>query len=901
MNPKVFTLMALLAGLAAWTTPAARGDLTIAAGGASNYSIVLPQKASNSTKKAADELQKDIQLAGGPKLAIVTEGGNVGTHYISLGETTQAKSAGFSTDTMPLEGWRIATKGENLYILGPDTPDGGWTENNGTSTGTANGVYTFLEDELGVRWLMPGDLGRDVPEHKTLTIKQMDRSGAPIFHFRYTNHLWDYANNKQVAAIAAWKDHQRVGNDAYSARPEDDANWWRTMNRSADPNPLASGATDPNTPAVRALYEKHPDWFAMNARGERPMPKSSYDKLETTNPELIKWFAQQGIRYLKASKRPLMFSLSPSDGSGYSQSPESKALYDPSPSTIFDREAPAGKPSMSSLILTWYDQIARIVAKEYPQGRLGGYFYAAYLYPPVKAKMKLPDNFTPMIAPSMTYGYRLYRKDVQQQFEYVMNAWAKVIPKNWYSYSLPNQLLRQYEPEIGKANFPGSTGIVTPGAPQILNLYFHTMVKNHVDGNYLYGVPSWSNRAMGNYLLARMQWNPNQDAREIEKDWLNRAYGNEAGATMLEFYRNLDGWFRDYFQKNPDEPYVLTRAKLRGIYAVNYPQMEKLYLAAQSQSMTDVQKQRLTLIGDNLIVLQWRLRNADFWPAGQSSQLQRTDVQVTTLLATENASFPLFPGLVPGGNYPRPLPPRWEVRLAGAAGADQARPAAGMDPNMFLIYAPADTTVRIIPTRVSHGAYFAAYLVRDAAGKNVTWGVLNKGTPIEWHAKANTPYYLYIPPRKPVNYDLAVQNATLAQGQLAGKTLTLSGSSSPLYVFYTPRDAPIGLFADSGTVNIIKPYSGAAAKTYLSQSDYYTDIKVAAALDTGWKFHPDPQDNLLATGVTALNFDDNSWKTLTALDWWQMQGFKDYHGVAWYRIKFNLDQAPPPDHRRARL
>jgi hypothetical protein len=35
-----------------------------------------------------------------------------------------------------------------------------------------------------------------------------------------------------------------------------------------------------------------------------------------------------------------------------------------------------------------------------------------------------------------------------------------------------DQLLRQYEPEIGDDNFPGSTGIITPAAPDILNTIF---------------------------------------------------------------------------------------------------------------------------------------------------------------------------------------------------------------------------------------------------------------------------------------------------------------------------------------------------------------------------------------------------------------------------------------------
>jgi hypothetical protein len=39
-------------------------------------------------------------------------------------------------------------------------------------------------------------------------------------------------------------------------------------------------------------------------------------------------------------------------------------------------------------------------------------------------------------------------------------------------------------------------------------------------------------------------------------------------------------------------------------------------------------------------------------------------------------------------------------------------------------------------------------------------------------------------------------------------------------------------------------------------------------------------------GVTKNDFDDGAWKAISALNWWQAQGFGDYHGPAWYRMTF---------------
>jgi hypothetical protein len=145
-------------------------QVTVAQQGKSSLTVIVAENAPASVKKAAQELQTCLQLATGAYLPLQNGSATVGSPYISLGSTPQAKAAGVSTQGMADEAYRIVTKNGNLYILGPDTADGGWTKTNGVSNGTAHGVYSLLEDYLGVRWLMPGDIGRDVPKQPTLTL-----------------------------------------------------------------------------------------------------------------------------------------------------------------------------------------------------------------------------------------------------------------------------------------------------------------------------------------------------------------------------------------------------------------------------------------------------------------------------------------------------------------------------------------------------------------------------------------------------------------------------------------------------------------------------------------------------------------------------------------------------------
>ena len=56
--------------------------------------------------------------------------------------------------------------------------------NMNTSAGTLFGVYTWLEHDVGVRWLWPGDLGTFVPSLPTIMARPYNRMISPQFFQR---------------------------------------------------------------------------------------------------------------------------------------------------------------------------------------------------------------------------------------------------------------------------------------------------------------------------------------------------------------------------------------------------------------------------------------------------------------------------------------------------------------------------------------------------------------------------------------------------------------------------------------------------------------------------------------------------------------------------------------------
>jgi len=737
--------------------------LTIAAQGKSNYAIVLPAKAPRTVQNAARELQKDIATSTGATLPLIKDASAIAQPIIGLGQTKQATAAGININGVAEEGFRIITKAGNVYILGPDTANGKITANGGTSNGTANGVYTFLEDYLGVRWLMPGALGLDIPTKSTFTVDSINRTESPVFINRREPYI-----QSDLPAVQQWQDQQKLG---YSFRIEHKHNWIQTV-----------------TPD---LYQDHPDWFAM-IDGKR-VPPSGYYKLETTNPELVKFFAEKAIEGLKANPEFNTFSLSPSDSRGWSESPASKALYDLPHN---------GFPSVTPLILQFYRDVSDIVAREYPKGKLAGYFYVDYLYPPTKGGMTLPDNFYPVIAASDDYGFRLYRADVQHEFTDLLQAWSKVTPHLFY-YDLPNTLTQ-------------NSGTITPPATEILDFIFPRLAKNNVKGVYIYGVASWSQAALSNYILAKMMWNPHLDANALQHEWLTRAYGAQAGASMEQLYQQLDGWFRAYYQQHEEANHVTTSIMLKELYGAHYAELEQLFLKAKSQPMTEPQEKRLQLIEDNLIVLQWRLKNAKALPANYHSPLTRSNDEVIALLTQKGKDFEPFPTLFDTGPAFQPVQVKRSPPLAAPPQEISIRLRYK---NALLLYSANGGQVTISPKNVSLGKPFVSYALKDNQNRLQEVGIFVEGKPITFTAKAKTPYFFYMSNGA---YSVTVKGAAVAvQTKMHGGQMHLISSPVTLYL-----PVPAGIGQWDLTLSTASP--GETAKVTISSPDG----KQAAVLET---------------------------------------------------------------------
>ncbi len=744
-------------------------SLPIVADGRSAYVIIHAEGAPQSVMEASGELQSCVREATGVELACLPDTQAGEGPFISIGQTRQATEAGLAADSLEEERFRIVTREGNLFILGPDTPDGGWTARGGTSTGSANGVYVFLEENLGVRWLMPGADGRDVPARREWRLPALDQSGGPGFAMRELSHLWDFASPEQTRAIQAWMRRLRLGSSV--------AIRWQGSHRADHWQHNWRWLTDDH-----ALFAAHPEWFAMDASGKRWHSLNQYAKLETTNPALIRFFADRAIATLKSSERPRPFSLTPNDApSRWSESPESKAWYDPAIGE--GRETAEFKPqvpSKTSLVMKWYADVAELVAKDYPQGRLTGFIYSDYLYPPVTFTGALPENLS-LIFCAPNYGYELGQEPARQRLTRLLEAWSQRARGELYYYDIPSLLLRQ-EDSDARANFPGTTALITPAAPETLDFLFSTLQRFRLKGAYLYGAASWSNAALANYLVARLLWAPEENALALQKEWLARAYGPKAGARMEVFYHRLDA----LYQKFGYIGYNLTAEMLRRIYAESITELETLLEAALAEPMTPVQTRRLEALTRKLIALQWRLKNMKLLAADYRSSFTRSQSEVIALLLDSSGDTPAFPGILPPGSAFQREEAFANVSLRAELPETKA---PRLHANTWaVLYSTKVQRVTLLPRRVDHGASVATYEIRDAGGTTLARGILAEGETVSFSAEAGQSYFLLMPPRSrrsahPTRCELVIPGAALGQLREEADAVILRETGATLYAW----------------------------------------------------------------------------------------------------------------------
>ena len=599
-----------------WPPPAlsAPAPLVLTEGGQSRYVLYHAAGAPKSVVLAAEEIQRALEISTGVRLPVVQE---PRTPMICLGDNPSARAAGFDAGEIPDEGFRIGARGEDLFIVGKDWPDEEKKWISCDSTGTLFGAYEFLERWVGVRWLMPGPLGEDIPQHRErLVIEPVEIADAPAVPHRTMGISYRGATEGPT-----WLRRRRMG-------------------KSIAPSWGHNFAEHPSTEVLKA----HPEYMPLRPDGTREQPVGdrswgNYEhKLCLSNPGLVQAFGDSLVQYLEKNPRRQGASVAPADGGTWCVCKECQAPKLMPPSPEWGTFAPYGH-SMTPLVLQFYNGVARGVGAKSPDRPGGGLLYPDYHYPP-PGKFAVEPNVYLALAINAGYGFKFYKPETAGMVGKLIRRWAEAAPMlGWTDYST---WMRN---PIG-APLP-------PGLP-ILKTIFPAFGRSLKVINYQ-GQEAWGYAGAHNYVVSRLMWNNNENIDALYEEFLTRAYG-PAAPQMRRLYATVEDSLRKYIVEKPYPDHEIWYDTAQLVYAPLFPELERVYLEAAKQPLSEVQRKRLEMLGDNLVVLHWNLRSSGLLKDGEKSTFFRDEAAYRQFVAERGTS----PALVNLATY---IKYRWQTAL----------------------------------------------------------------------------------------------------------------------------------------------------------------------------------------------------------------------------------------------
>ncbi len=469
--------------------------MALVEGGKTDFVIVTQENPDECILTAVEELQTYIRKISGAELSHVAESElDAGKKAIVLGETKLEKSiTAVDREAIGADGFLLYSNGTYLLIAGGD------------SRGTLYGVYTFLEEYLGVRWFTP--TLEVVPENKDIVIDAgINRVVQPSFAIR---------RNDCGGTNAAHRARTKMNVSFHYDVPEYGGAltyvlWDVTLDRLVPD----------------ALFSEHPEYFAMNPDGTR-----TTDHVCLSHPEVLPVAVENARKaILECDKETAKhIHIGQKDNINYCHCEACEALYEK-----------YGSVSAPTIIFT--NAFADALDDEFPDFTFTFYAYNETDRPPTDLSLKCNKNVVPVLCglhkacrshPLTECGakdgieYETFETlygDPEPTIAQDFANWVKIADRTYiYDYTInflnTAQFFSNFETMQSTMKYMHDIGITG-------------YVYNCGDGHYA------AFNELRNYLLCKLQWDVDCDVEYHINDFLKAYYG-EAAAPYIKEYIDL--------------------------------------------------------------------------------------------------------------------------------------------------------------------------------------------------------------------------------------------------------------------------------------------------------------------------------------------------------------------------
>ena len=503
---------------------AGAADLVLAGKDTPAAPIIVFKDAPPRTRDAAVKLAEYVEKISGQRPAVMDgEPSPVPVRAIWIGVQPVVKTLFPKTDFdfQHAEETLILANEKHLVIAGRDrwdpkhmTAKGRLSTKTGMQQeyGTANAVHSFLRDQLGVRWLWPGE--EDVIQRESIAI-------APV-ELRY---------HPQIRARAGLFTKLELGDH----KEGPDLEWARMQRLQLDSMELDGGHGFGHW---WDQYSKtNPDFFALQPDGSRsPHPTPHNTKLCESNPKVWQQWLAEVEDQLREDPTKRVFNASENDGYDYGHCVCKDCLAKDHPDgmkfTFRWSKKQEERPALTDRQVVFANTLGRMLKERFP-GRELYVQLLAYGYSRPAPIAAVPDDNV-IIANVSNFALRGAKEreaPMKQHADWAAKAKHIMWRPNLgnpagLSWGFPDNPITQLAEDF---RFAAKTGCI--------GLYFD-MFWYH-----------WSTQGPLYYALAHLAWNPNADVAALMDDYHQRTYG-PAAADMQAFWELLERTRMEFVAQN---------------------------------------------------------------------------------------------------------------------------------------------------------------------------------------------------------------------------------------------------------------------------------------------------------------------------------------------------------------
>lgn len=476
--------------------------------GSKQATIVYNPSGTEYEIKAYQDLERYLEKATGRDFVVMTEtafNSSSAKFPIYVGNCTATQQAiGTQLTSVDRDGFMIVVESKRMFLAGPKDYSTYWA------------VLQFLEDYVGVRWLLPGNLGDDVLPQSKIVITPVRRVEEPKI------------SSREMYGVQSW----HVGGPEWLLRQKLRARYQYSHNIHSLYPPTTYCST-------------HPEYYTWY-NGARYCGSGWDVHICFTEPGVVPAAVQTVRNYFNSNYNEESYSFGQDDATKWCQcsptspspathsSPYCSQLFinEPYPNTeyfkIWGSDTRAAK-----LYYYWLNQVAQQIEITHPTKICGTLAYGGNTCPPLDTVVPY-HNIMPYICCTLA---DTYTPDYGNQVRWLMDSWSSKVDRIGlydYAYGHGNVLPRIYTKQVQKMIKYG---------------YEHKL--DGVTGEFY---PNWGLDGPRLYQTARIWWNPYVDINDIFNDWNERMFKEAAGPMKSFFSRCEEAWLA--CDSHIREPYV---------------------------------------------------------------------------------------------------------------------------------------------------------------------------------------------------------------------------------------------------------------------------------------------------------------------------------------------------------